>query len=465
MSAARQLTRTPTTATDSPDRCRLVMVSSTGQDVFLIREGNRCFLPEVEIPRFSRVMEEIDACVRRNWNAAATHLFSTYASSETAQTFLAVLEVPAGSEMAGLSAYAIDDAGSRLDDSEDLESFRKSRSWILAQQQAQSSTPFAHLGWIEELKNWVEQVPGAGTVVSFRQLSGGDDTCLIRFTTSRQPLWYKAVGQSDPKEFSITAALSDWLPEFLPRMLAFDSQRNAWLMESGGECSLRQNADFAIWAEVARRLAAMQIASLSHAPALLKIGCIDARLGTLQTLVRPFVETMIPLMRQQVKNPPMPLTPEELHETGDALDSALAELAAIDIPDVIGHSDFNPGNILLQGNRSVFIDWSAAHVGSPWLTLEYLIAHFRKSGSALPGHDSLLRNVFREQWIDHSLHDALREAQEFAPLIAVFASAVADDSWRDPARLALPGVPGYLRSLARIMRREVQALNARRQYA
>jgi thiamine kinase-like enzyme len=174
---------------------------------------------------------------------------------------------------------------------------------------------------------------------------------------------------------------------------------------------------------------------------------------------------MIHLMRQQVKNPPAPLTPSELNEVGDALNAALSELAAIGIPDVIGHSDFNPGNILLRGNRSVFIDWSAAHVGSPWLTLEYLIAHFRKSGSALPGHDALLRDIFREQWIDDIPYDALREAQELAPLVAVFASAVADDSWRNPVRLALPGVSGYLRSLARIMRGEVQALNARRQHA
>jgi hypothetical protein len=376
-----------------------------------------------------------------------------------------VLEIPGECEqLPGLSRYQVDDAEPYLNN-EDLEFFREGRARVFGQPQATCVAPFARLGWIEELKIWVEQVPGADTVVAFSQLSGSDDTCLVQFNTSKEQLWYKAVGQSDPKEFAITAALSKWLPDFLPRMLAFDSQRNAWLMESGGECGLRRDPEFDTWAGVVRRLAAMQIASVSHARGLLDVGCIDARLGALRELVRPFVDAMIHLMRQQVKNPPAPLTPSELNEVGDALNAALSELAAIGIPDVIGHSDFNPGNILLRGNRSVFIDWSAAHVGSPWLTLEYLIAHFRKSGSALPGHDALLRDIFREQWIDDIPYDALREAQELAPLVAVFASAVADDSWRNPVRLALPGVSGYLRSLARIMRGEVQALNARRQHA
>jgi hypothetical protein len=465
MSAASIIAQTSTRPPDGHDRCRLMMVSTTGQDVFLVQDGDRWFLPEVEIPRFSRVMEEIDCCVRRNWNIPTTLLFSRYAPAEAAQTFLAVLEVPTGcDQLAGLSWCRIEDAWSRLEDSEDLEPFRQGWSRILAEQ-GRSSAPFVSLGWIQELKNWVEAVPGAGTVTSFRQLSGSEDTCLMQFNTSLQPLWYKAVGQSDPKEFAITAALSKWLPDFLPQMLAFDSERNAWLMARGGECSLRQQADFDTWAGVVRRLAAMQIASLSHVRALLQVGCIDARLGALQELVRPFVEAMISLMQRQVKNPPAPVTPTQLNEVGDALSSALAELAAIDLPNVIGHSDFNPGNILLGMDRTVFTDWSAAHVGGPWLTLEYLIAHFKKTGAALPGQDTQLRHIFREQWLSIIPYEVLRQAQELAPLVAVFASAVADGGWRDPARLSLPGVPGYLRSLSRIMRREAQSLNARRAYA
>jgi hypothetical protein len=302
-------------------------------------------------------------------------------------------------------------------------------------------------------------------ILSYSQLSGSDDTCLMKFKTSLQTLFYKAVGQSDPKEFAITLALRDWLPDYLPRIIAVDSNRKAWLMESAGEPALWQQADFELWVSAARRLADMQIASLTHAPELLKKGCIDVRVGTLQTLVRPFFEFMGLLMQEQLKNPPAPLTRGELGDTAACLSSALSELAGLDIPDVIGHSDFNPGNVLLQGGRIVFIDWSAAHVGNPLLTLEYLIAHCKRNCAALPAQDVYLRQIFREKWCSIVPDDVMRQAQELCRLIAVFASAVSDDTWRDPARLACPGSAGYLRSLARIMRREALPLIARRSYA
>jgi hypothetical protein len=464
MSSANLTARTSEIHADANDRCRLLMVDSTGQDVFFIQRGDRYFLPEIEIPRFSRVMEEIDACVQRNWRVSATHLYSNYAPSEAAQLFLAVLEVPTGHPMACLSSCGIDQGCSQLTDNEDLEFFQKGRTWLLASQQNTRSAPFARLGWIEEVKSWVEHVPGAGTVVSHSQLSGSDDTCLARFDTSTKSLWYKAVGQSDPKEFAITTALWEWLPEYLPRILAFDSDRKAWLMESGGETALRQQADFEMWVAVVHRLATMQIASLSHALELLSKECIDARIRTLLDLEQPFFECMDTLMRQQVKNPPAPLTRDELDEVAGIVRTSLWELGALAIPDVIGHSDFNPGNILIK-DKIVFIDWSAAHVGNPCLTLEYLIAHFKKSGNALPGQESLLRQVFRDQWSSFVAAEVMRQAQDLAPLVAVFASAVADDGWRNPARLALPGAPGYLRSLTRIMWREAQLLNSRRAYA
>jgi hypothetical protein len=104
-------------------------------------------------------------------------------------------------------------------------------------------------------------------------------------------------------------------------------------------------------------------------------------------------------------------------------------------------------------------------VGSPVLTFEYLVAHFKKNCKALLGQEYSLRRAYWEQWVPVVPEDAMRRAQDLSPLVAVFASAVADGAWRNPARLALPGVPGYLRSLARIMKREMQQLIHRRSFA
>jgi hypothetical protein len=346
-----------------------------------------------------------------------------------------------------------------------VEFFRSCCARVLQREGVSRTAPFSRLGWIYAVQEWVQHIPGIRNIVSFSQLSGSDDTCLIRFGTPSGPLWYKAVGHSDPKEFAITTTLADRLPQYLPRIFSFDSALNAWLMGSGGEKTLDEHLDLDTWVSIARRLATMQRDSICHTPELLKAGAIDLRVGALQELIEPFFNFLGTLMQQQIKNPPPPLTIVELNEIAKLLASVLSEFAAIGVPYVMGHSDFNPGNILIDGDRSVFIDWSSAHVGSPVLTLEYLVEHFKKNCKILLGQECSLYQAYREQWLPLVPESAMRRAQDLSPLVAVFASAVAEGAWQDPARLALPGVPGYLRSLARIMKREMQQLTQRRYIA
>jgi hypothetical protein len=448
------------------DSYRLVIFDGTGTDVYLCEENGCWFFPEVQIPKFTRVLAEIGECVRKRWNIGTAHLFSNSASSDSFKRFYTVLEAPRQcGQLSGLTKCDVLQASSLLENREDVKIFRSCCTRVLRREGVYRSGPFSRLGWIYTLQEWVQHVPGVGNIVSFSQLSGSGDTCLIRFETPSKPLWYKAVGQSDPREFSITEALSDWLPQYLPRILSFDSNLNAWLMESGGETSLSEHLAFDTWVSIARRLATMQIDSICHATGLQKRGAIDLRAANLQELIDPFFEFMGILMQGQVRNPPPPLTGNELTELAEVLRFALSELAAIAIPDVIGHVDFNPGNILVGTERSVFIDWSSAYVGSPLLTVEYLIAHFKKNCNVLPGQERSLRRGYREQWLSVLPESDMRRAQHLSPLIAVFASAVAEGAWRDPARLAIPGVSGYMRSLARIMKREMQQLMQRRSLA
>jgi len=60
------------------------------------------------------------------------------------------------------------------------------------------------------------------------------------------------------------------------------------------------------------------------------------------------------------------------------------------------------------------------------------------------------------------LPEHVSEAFLFSPLVAVFAYAVAGNSWRDPERLKIPQVPGYLRSLTRRMKQEADSVQRRR---
>jgi len=159
------------------------------------------------------------------------------------------------------------------------------------------------------------------------------------------------------------------------------------------------------------------------------------RARTLLELVDPFLEVIGDLMQQQTKMPPAILSWQELSDLGATLKNALCCLESLGIPDTLGHSDFNPGNILVGSQRCVFIDWAEAHVSHPFLTFEYLISHLRKGYSALTRFDDAIRSSYAQPWQSVSLPEHVSEAFLFSPLVAVFAYAVAGK------QLARPGTP------------------------
>ena len=71
------------------------------------------------------------------------------------------------------------------------------------------------------------------------------------------------------------------------------------------------------------------------------------------------------------------------------------ELENLGIPDTLGHSDLNSGNVLLDDGSPVFIDWMQGHIGPPFLTLEYLTALNRRMSAA----DSTLTDALRQEYL------------------------------------------------------------------
>jgi thiamine kinase-like enzyme len=219
--------------------------------------------------------------------------------------------------------------------------------------------------------------------------------------------------------------------------------------------------DSSSWKDAATALAGLQIASIGAIDDLLQAGCRDLRVGTLLELVDPFLEVIADLMHQQTKVPPAILSRQELSDLGAALKNALYRLESLGIPDTLGHSDFNPGNILVGCAHCVFIDWAEAHVSHPFLTFEYFISHLRKDYPTLAQFEDTIRSSYEQRWESVSLSGHVSESFLFSPLVAVFAYAVAGNSWRDAERLKIPQVPGYLRSLTRRMKQEADSVQRR----
>ena len=442
------------------DPYRLVLYNDAGTHFLLRSDRSGNVLPGVEVPQFTRQVEQINSRLWDLWGFSTIVLWTEPVNSEQDSCF-AVMEVCKCDRQLplDLSWFPIQDAASHLNDLE-ADFVIASHAKAMELPARPDPAPFSRLGWIYSVERWIEGIVGPTGIKleRFSQLSGSENTSLVTFETTKLPLWLKAVGPADPQEFVNTQILSRLFPEYLPPILNFDPSRNAWLMESGGD-TLRHREDVATWRVVAQRLAALQIESVSRTAGLLGGGCRDLRFSILSNLVSPFFALVTDLMTQQTKTSPAPLTSQELVELAASLQHALDELSATGIPDALGHSDFNPGNILISGERCVFIDWSAAYVGNPLLTLEYLLAHRRKTGPAPVGEEDELRATYAHAWETQISPENLDRALQLARLVAVYASAIASNSWRDPERLARPDVRGYLRSLARIMKREADSLS------
>lgn len=447
------------------DRYDLVVLNSTGTRVLLLQGNWEHTLPTISIPQFSRPAEKITSLLLKVWNIKAVLLWSGLADAEQCTEYFAVLEIVEHYELggSGLEWFVIEEAVARVAVAQ-ASLIRQSHAKALTICLGFDAEPFSRLGWLHRLESWIKEVvrPIGMQLGGFSQFNGSASFSLIRFETDSKSLWFKAVGAPNLCEYPITLLLSRLFPDYLPRILASDPLLNGWLMESGGESTLYYSPEPGKWMNAARRLAELQSQSLGCTPELLQAGCRDLRFETLTLLVPAFFDAMAELMARQTKPSPAPLTVDELMDLARSVREALSTMGDLGEISTLGHADFNPGNILIDGEQSVFTDWAEAYVGTPLLTFEYLLAHLNRSFPSLMEQEDRLREAYARPWLSLISAQTLRFAFDLSPLIAVYAYAASSNAWNDAQRLADPRVQGSLRSLTRRMKREADLVLERR---
>jgi hypothetical protein len=320
--------------------------------------------------------------------------------------------------------------------------------------------PFARLGWMEELLEWVQtridpmnlRVTGA-----IRQLNASPTFSLIRLETTGTAVWFKATGEPNLHELPVSLSLARFFPGYVPEILGVHPKWNAWISKEAAGTPLDDHEQSSCWERVARTLAELQVDSIVTCPQLLGDHCKDLRLTRIVELVDPFLARMADLMAAQVKLSPEPLTKSNLAFLGDRLKDACAALQELGVPDTLGHIDFNPGNIIVSATRCCFLDWAEGCVTHPFVTFEYLQEHYRRRlGSGAPVQK--ITSAYLEPWQSVFSSDRLRYVLVFSPLIAVFVSAVADTTWRSIDSSQDARGAGYFRSLTRRMFREATSV-------
>jgi hypothetical protein len=449
------------------DIYRLILFDSAGTAVLVEKHGTEYRLPRIDIQKFTRPAQEVTEFLQNVWKLSCVFLFSGMFEGSPDATYFAVLESDDGLRLHpnGMEWLTIHHTlSNRLLSRHECGALSSSHARLTGRVHTNGFQPFARLGWMRELQDWVGSIirPLGMDLKGFKQLNACETFSLIRFATTRQPVWFKAVGEPNLHEYGISVELARLLPGFVPTILGTKPKWHAWLMSDGGGITLDESRDPSSWQTAISTLAELQIASIDASNELMQAGCRDLRLGTLLELVDPFLDTMAELMKNQTKVPPPVLSQQELSRLSVTVKDALHCLEALPIPDTLGHSDFNPGNIIVGPERCIFIDWAEAHISHPFLTFEYFLSHLRKDYPTLVQFEGDLRSSYAQRWHAISSAEQVAEAFLFSPLAAVFAYAAAGNTWRNPDRLKIPQVPAYLRSLTRRMKQEAEMLQRRR---
>jgi hypothetical protein len=457
-------------ATDARETVTFKVIVSRhlNSEVLLAPVGNSFALPAVPVPKWSRVTPHISERMLELSGMRTICLFYPElqkTANEGSAQYMVTEPIDPSYEPMGLQWISRDSLWESLISAEEARSVENALATGDAYNAGTSQGKFARSGWFQELIAWARKHLdryGLTTTGEFRQLNCGPTFSLIRLETTGPAVWFKAVGEPNLREFPITTTLANYFSSYVPTVIATQSSWNGWLTFEADGTVLDEESDIATWQVAARTLAQLQIESRKRVPELLDVGCRLIETARLHDQIDPFFEVIAQLMAKQTTLSPSPLTAGTLHTLAAQLKEACILLAEVNVPDTLGHMDFNPGNVIGSPSGCVFLDWAEAYVGHPFYTFEYLREQLRRMHPDKKAWRSEVTSCYLDPWISFASADQTARALEVTPVVAVLAYALSNNTWQDAERLENPKIAGYFRSLVRRMQREVQVWNERR---
>ncbi len=252
---------------DSRDSYRLIVTRRNASEILLSQDGSGWTLPRVAIRPRQRLAEQLVSGVNEKWGLETYCLFVPNPSRVRTGdgTKCAVMEsarhndkAPSGTCWMPVSAAAdCSDAGEAV-------AIRESLEELDSYARGARPGPFARPGWLRELFLWVEeQVSPLGLRVTgrFRQWNASPTFSLIRLETNDGALWFKATGEPNSHELTVSLLLARLFPGHVPRILGVHTSWNGWLSTEASGTALDEISDSSAWERVAEALAELQIAS------------------------------------------------------------------------------------------------------------------------------------------------------------------------------------------------------------
>lgn len=407
---------------------RLLIVRRDGEEILLKADGARLELPQVSIPANQRIAANINRAAERELGLHLICLYEIRTANQTlpghpfyhAAACLRPQEtVPAGAYWTLVRPLTTQSFSKEAD-------FAAMRAMQTGLDCPLTDEPFRKPNWLREVTAWVNRALQPYPVRltgSFEQFNASPAFSLIRFDTTGAPVWFKAIGAPNTREFALTLALARSCPAYLPKILDAKAEWNAWLAENASGSSLSDTLGTAHWENAAESLARLQTLTLSAAGELPAKGARDLRLRSLLPRVAPFFASL----REMAQDASLPERERpaclDWRELCTAVEDALGCLGELHIPNAAGHMDLNPQNIFCSGQRCVFLDWAEGFVGCPFFSFEYLLQHFRRA--VRPNHplEMSFREAYFSAWREFLECRVLERACELSRLLALFAYA------------------------------------------
>jgi hypothetical protein len=444
---------------DSGDSYRLIVTRRNASEILFSEHSSGWALPRVSIRPRQRVAEQLVSAASRDWGLETYCLFvpNHQISALDEEAKYAVMEAVRQNDKApGGTCWMSPSASAGCSDAGEAAAIRNSLEELDSYMRGEKTGPFARPGWLRELFRWTEeQVAPLGLRLTggFRQWNASPTFSLVRMETNDGALWFKATGEPNAHELSVTLLLARLFPNHVPQIFGIHRSWNGWLSAEAAGPALDELSDDFAWERVAGELAELQIASIGKARELLEGKCKDLRLPGLVKCVDPFLVRMAEFMALQEKKTPAPLANSELVSLGEALKESCSLLQSFGLPDTLGHLDCNPGNILVSHEHCVFLDWAEGCVTNPLIPFEYLRRHRERRGAKEPAADARLLAAYLRPWEAFCSPEDLRRAMAALPPVAVLVHAVASEAWRTLDPVSNPALAGYFRSLTRRMYR------------
>ncbi|MEV6272573.1 aminoglycoside phosphotransferase family protein [Kribbella sp. NPDC051936] len=264
--------------------------------------------------------------------------------------------------------------------------------------------------WFGEAPRWIAE--GVKATGPWAQVKSWGLSNVLRIPTAGGDVYFKALSQAST-EPDVLPFLFANEPQFLqrastdrpgevPAPIAIDEQR-AWMLLPDLGSPLAGEDDIAVWIDAVRNHARLQRSYATEPDRLLEYSCADRRLAVLDAeldhLLAPnaLTEGLDPTERAK------------LPDRAKQLRAAIAELAAIGVPETLLHGDLHPRNLAVRDGQVLAFDWTDAALAHPFLDL----VTFVEKSSPLSS-DPRVRDAYLAEWEEYAAPADLRRALTLA---------------------------------------------------